>query len=45
MFDPSKFSMAFLIVMNDYKGLIYLFKENVLKSYGIFACANFKSRC
>ena len=45
MFDPSKFSKAILIAMNDHKGFIYIFKENVLKSYGIFACGNFKSRC
>ncbi len=45
MFDPGKFSKAFLIVMNDHKRFIYLFKENVLKSYGIFAYANFKYRC
>jgi len=38
VFDPCKFSKAFLITMNDHKRLINLFKENVLKSYSIFAC-------
>jgi hypothetical protein len=38
VFDPSKFFKVFLIVMNEHKMLINLFKENVLKSCGIFAC-------
>jgi len=33
VFDPNKFSKACLIIMNDHKRLIYLYKENVIKFF------------